>query len=76
MYHEEFLEEPQEVLKRAVEMFGIDPDDEFLKDAAGIVHASPHRSREKVSWSAEVVQCVQSKINDVAFFRDRYTFES
>ena len=75
MRHEDLIAQPKEYLKRLVEFIGLQADDQYLTDCAGILFAAPSKTRSKASWTKELIDQVQSRITQYSFLHG-YTFEN
>jgi hypothetical protein len=65
--HEAVIADPKGALKEMCAFLGVTPSDEYLEACAGIVYASPHRSRLEAPWSPELKDAVQRRIDGFAF---------
>jgi hypothetical protein len=75
MRHEDLIAQPKEHLRRLVEFVGLEADDPYLADCAGILYESPSKSRLKAQWSTELIATIQSKIKEYPFLHG-YSFEN
>lgn len=74
VHHEALLAEPCEELKRVCHFVGLDAADDYLEDCAGILFASPRRTREHVDWPPALVERVTGVIARYDFLSG-YTFD-
>jgi hypothetical protein len=65
--YEEFVQQPERRLGDLCRFLGVAADDEYLRACAGILHKSPVRSREMVTWQPEWIDVVQERIGQVDF---------
>ena len=72
--HEELIRRPKDCLAELCRFLGVDPTPDYLADCAGIVYASPHRSRTEVDWAPGVIEDVQNRMASFAFL-EGYTFD-
>ena len=75
MRHEDLIARPKENLKRLVEFIGLRADEQYLNDCAGILYEAPSKTRQKVAWTEELIDQVQSRIAKYPFLQG-YTFET
>lgn len=67
--HEDFIENPQLHLKKLCHFLEVEAPIDYLNDCANIVYESPHRSRDRVSWSPEQIEFVMTQINKFSFLQ-------
>lgn len=72
--HETFIENPVTLLRDLCLFLGLEPASEYLQACAGIVYASPHKSRDQLLWSPDLRRGVEQGIEQFSFLRG-YTFE-
>jgi hypothetical protein len=72
--HEVLVADAAGELRRLCAFLGEACDDAYLRDAAAIVFASPHRSRAEAPWTPALVDAVRVRMGDFAFLRD-YAFD-
>jgi hypothetical protein len=65
--HEAVIGDPKGAVKEMCAFLGVTPPDDYLDDCAGIVYASPHRSRLEAPWTPELKESVQRRIDRYAF---------
>ena len=65
--HEAVIADPKGSLKEMCAFLGVSPTDDYLEDCAGIVYASPHKSRLEAPWTPELKEAVQRRIDGFAF---------
>ncbi|MGQ0608704.1 MAG: sulfotransferase [Chloroflexota bacterium] len=73
--HEDVILDPRSSLTRACTFLGVDAPRDYLEACASILYASPSRSREKVTWTAERRALVQARISEFDFL-EGYDFEA
>ena len=73
--HEDVILDPRSSLTRACTFLGVDAPGHYLDACASILYASPSRSREKVTWTAERRALVQARISEFDFLNG-YDFEA
>jgi len=74
-YHESFINDPRDYLKRLCDFFEVQCASGYLDDCAKIVHKSPHKTRQEVRWDNELVSMVKAQIDKYDFLRN-YSFTS
>jgi hypothetical protein len=73
VYHEDFISEPVEQLKKMINFLGLDADDSYYNNCAAITYKTPHKSRYEIEWPDELKQKVVDKIRNYDFLK-RYSF--
>lgn len=74
IYVEEFIENPKSELARICTFLGVDFDQDYINNCAGIVFQQSRKSRHKIDlWSSDNIALVQERINEFDFL-ERYTF--
>jgi hypothetical protein len=73
--HEDLIADPRGQLAAACRFVGIDAPPEYLDASAGILFASPSRTRTSVDWPPELVARVATEIGRFDFLAG-YSFES
>lgn len=73
--HESFIEDPKEGLRRLCEWLGVQADDGYLDDCAGIVFESPRKSRLRGLWTPALISDVQDRIGSFDWL-EGYSFEN
>ena len=71
---EEFMAEPKEKLADVCGFLGLETNEKYLDDCAAIVYNKPHKTRNDFPWDKELIDDVQSRMNNFSFF-DGYGFE-
>jgi len=61
LYLEELIAEPQRHLVELCRFLGVEPLEDFVRDAAGIVFDKPRQSGSAVPWPAEVRRSVERR---------------
>lgn len=72
---EDLVAAPAATLRRLAGWLGLEAPDDWVRDCAAIVFASPHRSREQVPWTPALVERVAREIARRPFLAG-YGFES
>jgi hypothetical protein len=72
--YEDFIQEPENHLKRLCLFLGIEAGENFIRDCVSILYESPEKSRRLVEWDENWKEMVISRIADVDFL-EGYTFE-
>lgn len=73
--YEAFVRQPEMRLGDICRFLGVEADDEYLRACAGILHKSPEKSREMVTWRPEWINVVQERIEQVDFLAG-YCYEN
>ncbi len=73
-HHESFVASPQSELERICFFLGLPTTAEYLESCAAIVFKGPNRSRFSVTWTPELIQQVQTKMQLYPFLKN-YTFQ-
>lgn len=73
--HEDFVAAPAETLAAVCRRIRLEPFADYLTACAGIVYASPHRSRDRVTWPSALRTEVERQASGFAFLHG-YSFES
>jgi hypothetical protein len=60
---ESLIQDPKGSLTDLCGFLGLEPEETYLDNCAGIVFPSPRRTRTKVSWPADVVKAVDDRIS-------------
>lgn len=72
--YEEFVRRPEATLGALCRFLGLEPEERYLRDCAGILHASPDTHRQMVPWGQREIEAVRGRIAQYAFL-EGYTFE-
>lgn len=75
VYHEDFIACPKKELKRLMEFLGLDALPDYLASCSSLVYKKPHRSRELIRWTPELIKQVEERINLYEFLK-RYHYDS
>ncbi|HSH59753.1 MAG TPA: sulfotransferase [Acidimicrobiales bacterium] len=67
--HEDLLASPKQVLRKLCRFVGLDASDEFIDACAGILFSSPHRTREDVAWTPQLIEEVAEAVERYEFLR-------
>ena len=65
--YEAFVQQPETRLAEVCRFLGVEVEDNYLHACAGILHDSPERSREMVTWQPDWIEAVQKRIEQVDF---------
>ena len=60
---ESLIEDPKRSLADLCVFLGLEPEERYLENCAGVVFPSPRRTRTKVSWPADAVKVVDDRIS-------------
>lgn len=69
--HDDLVDAPADALRRLCAFLDVEPAEDFVRDGAAIVHASPHRARASAPWSDELVEDVRRRATRYRFL-ERY----
>lgn len=72
--HETFIDHPGTHLREVLHFLGIEAADDYIRDCVSIIYKSPSKSRQKVQWSAPLIDAVKDKIDEFDFLQG-YSFE-
>ncbi len=72
--HEEFVSDPKQALITLCKFIGVDPYDDYIRDAVSIVKKSTHKSRHSIVWPEKTKSIVNEYINRYDFLHG-YTFD-
>jgi hypothetical protein len=67
--YESFVAEPRARLRELCRFLGVEAPDDYLGACASIVHGSPHRSRDEVSWTEAQVGPVREHMSEYPFLK-------
>jgi hypothetical protein len=65
--YEQFIQQPERRLGDVCRFLGVETGDDYLRACATILHQSPERSRDIVTWPSEWIDVVQERIEQVDF---------
>jgi hypothetical protein len=60
--HEEFVRDPRQGIRQLCAFLGVDAPEDYVEACAGIVFASPRKTRAEVQWTPEQIEFVQQKM--------------
>ena len=72
--HEDFIEKPQESIRKLFGFLGEETADDFVNDCTSIIYTSPHKSRLESVWTDEFKSAVYEEIKKFPFLTG-YKFE-
>ncbi len=64
IYHEDFIADPENELRRIINFLGLKPHSDYLRACTGIVYDEPHRSREKIKWPDDLKEEVLARMKE------------
>lgn len=73
--HETFLEDPAGRLRELCRFLGRDAPEDYVRDCAAIVAASPHKSRSDAPWTPQLIERVRREMKPFPFL-DGYSYEA
>jgi hypothetical protein len=74
--HEEMIQDPVSTVSRLCRHLGVIPEDDYLKDCAGIVSPSSRKTRRSVEWPEELIRRVQAEMIDRSPLLSGYRYEA
>jgi len=72
--HEDLIADAAGTLRRVCAFLGLDASDDYVNAAAGIVYASPRKSRSEVEWPDGLVERIGERAAAVPFLAG-YSFD-
>lgn len=75
MRHEMFVENPQREMTQLINFLNISYTNEYIQDCTSVVKESPHKSRQDVDWTNDLIQQVELKMKNYAFLKG-YQFDN
>jgi len=72
--HEDFVANPKSALKAICAFLNLKEDDDYFDACARIVYQFPHKSRQKISWSPNLIDSVKQRMSRFSFLQD-YSFD-
>jgi hypothetical protein len=72
--HEDLILNPKTSLAQLCEFVGVEAEEGYLDDCAGIVYQRPHQSRFEAPWTPALIEQVQRQMAAFTFL-DGYRFE-
>ncbi len=72
--YEDFVSQPEIRLSQLCRYLGIEPGDDYLKACGSILHKSPDRNRQMVTWDSRWIGVVKGKMAQYDFLQG-YSFE-
>jgi hypothetical protein len=73
--HEELVEQPQAQIAALCDFLGVPAPGDYLDACAGILYASPSKTRQKVGWRPELIDDVRRRIEQYDFLSG-YTYDN
>jgi len=73
--HEDFVAEPTRYLTELCNFLEVPAEADYLQACAAIVFESPHQTRRKVTWTADLIDSIQGRLPQYSFLSN-YDFES
>lgn len=74
IHHERMIDDPGSALSELCSFLGIECPQDYLGNCCSIVYGTPSITRRKVSWPAQLVRDVESRMRRYPFLKD-YTFK-
>jgi len=75
LHNEQLLSQPVKHLTQLCRFIGVEPYEDYLRDAAGIVRKSTSKTRLKIQWPEEARKLVMEKMKKYDFLKG-YDFET
>lgn len=72
---ESLIEDPKRSLADLCVFLGLEPEERYLENCAGVVFPSPRRTRTKVSWPADAVKAVDDRVSQFPYLSG-YSFDT
>lgn len=72
--HEEFVSDPKQAIITLCKFIGVEPYDDYIRDAISIVKKSTHKSRHSIFWPDKAKAKVMEQINKYDFLHG-YVFD-
>lgn len=73
--HEDLVADPQSRLQALCQFLGLEPDAGYLQACASIVFRAPHRTRESVEWTPDLLARAEREFSELPFLAG-YSFET
>lgn len=61
--HEDLIARPAEAIRRVADFLTLPLDDDYIARCKAVLYESPHRSRDKLKWSPELIERVAERAN-------------
>lgn len=74
LYHEDFLLNPEVELKYLLEFLGENFSNEYINNCIKIVYDEPHKSRQNIEWTEDLIRFVESRFRKYSFLQ-RYSWD-
>jgi hypothetical protein len=74
IYHEEFVAEPGNNLKKILDFLDISGDDEYIKACTEIIYEDPNKSKYSIKWPKYFIDLVEAEIRHYPFLQ-RYSYK-
>lgn len=62
--HEELLAHPEEEIRRITSFLNLSAEQEYVACCKRVLYPSPHRSRDKLAWSQELIESVARRAEE------------
>ena len=73
IYHEEFVANPRENLKKILDFLEISADEKYYKACESIIYGNPNKSKNSIKWPQYFIDLVQTEIQHYPFLQ-RYSY--
>lgn len=73
--HEDLILQPEQCLTKICWFLELEAPDDYLRDCASILYASPAKSRAKVQWDTAMIQAVRDGIEQYGFLQGYSYYE-
>ncbi len=73
LYHEDFIINPGNELKSLLDFLGMCNTGNYIDNCAKIVYDEPHKSRQNIEWSDDLIHFVENQIKKYSFLQ-RYSW--
>ena len=74
-HHEDLIADPRKSLTRITAFLNLSSYEDHLDSCADVVYDSPHRSRDKVTWTPDLKEKVEDRMQSYSFFGG-YSFDN
>lgn len=73
IYHEEFVADPGNNLRKILDFLDISGDEEYIKACADIIYEDPNKSKYSIKWPEYFINLVEAEIRHYPFLQ-RYSY--